>query len=40
MWIDRAASGEEKRYEVDPQTDWPKPFGVHFLSGLPINRLL
>jgi hypothetical protein len=40
VWIERTASGEEKRYDVDPETDWSTRFGVGFLSGLPIDWLL
>jgi putative cardiolipin synthase len=40
IWVERTASGEEKRYDVDPETDWGKRFGVGFLSGLPIDWLL
>jgi putative cardiolipin synthase len=40
IWIERNASGEETRYDVDPQTDWSKRFAVGFLSGLPIDWLL
>jgi putative cardiolipin synthase len=40
MWIERSASGEEKRYDVDPETDWSQRLKVGFLSGLPIDWLL
>ena len=40
VWIARTASGEEKRYDVDPETDWSTRFGVGFLSALPIDWLL
>jgi putative cardiolipin synthase len=40
IWIERGASGEEKRYDIDPETQWSKRFGVGFLSGLPIDWLL
>ena len=40
LWIERSASGEEKRYDVDPETDWSQRFKVGFLAGLPIDWLL
>ncbi len=40
VWAERTASGEEKLYDIDPETDWTKRFGVGFLSGLPIDWLL
>jgi putative cardiolipin synthase len=40
MWIERGASGEEGRYDVDPETDWGLRFKVGFLAGLPIDWLL
>jgi cardiolipin synthase C len=40
IWIEQGASGEEKRYDVDPETDWGKRLKVGFLSGLPIDWLL
>jgi putative cardiolipin synthase len=40
IWIERTAAGEEKRYDVDPETDWSKRFGVGILSSLPIDWLL
>jgi putative cardiolipin synthase len=40
IWIERTASGEEKRYDVDPETDGFKRWKVEFLSGLPIDWLL
>ena len=40
LWIDRSASGEEKRYDVDPETDWSQRFKVDFLADLPIDWLL
>ncbi len=39
-WVERSASGVEKRYDVDPQTDWRLRFKVGFLAGLPIEWLL
>jgi len=39
-WIERSASGEEKRYDVDPETDWSQRFIIDLLSGLPIDWLL
>ena len=39
-WTERTSSGEEKRYEDDPQTDWFKRWGVGFMSHLPIEWLL
>lgn len=38
--IEHTASGEEKRYDIDPETDWSKRFKVGFLPGLPIDWLL
>jgi putative cardiolipin synthase len=40
IWTERDASGQEVRYDVDPQTDWLKRFGLGLLSGLPIDWLL
>jgi cardiolipin synthase C len=40
VWIERTAAGEEKRHDIDPETDWSKRFSVGFLSGLPIDWLL
>jgi putative cardiolipin synthase len=40
VWIEHTASGEEKRYDIDPETEWSKRFKVGFLSGLPIDWLL
>ena len=40
LWIERTASGEEKRYDHDPQTDGFKRARVRFLSILPIEWLL
>jgi len=40
VWIEQTASGEEKRYDIDPETGWSKRFGVGFLSALPIDWLL
>jgi cardiolipin synthase C len=40
IWIERGDSGEERRHDVDPETQWSKRFGVGFLSGLPIDWLL
>lgn len=39
-WIERTASGEEKRYEDDPETDAFKRWRVGFMSHLPIDWLL
>ncbi len=40
IWIERTASGEEKRYDVDPETDGFKRWKVEVLSTLPIDWLL
>ena len=40
VWTERDASGREIRYDVDPQTDWVRRFGLDLLSGLPIDWLL
>jgi putative cardiolipin synthase len=40
VWIEHTSSGEEKRYDVEPQTDAFKRWKVEFLSGLPIDWLL
>ena len=40
LWIERTATGDEKRYDVDPETDAFKRFGVGVLSALPIEWLL
>jgi putative cardiolipin synthase len=40
IWTERDASGREIVYDVDPQTDWVKRFGLGLLSGLPIDWLL
>jgi cardiolipin synthase C len=40
LWIERTGSGEEKRYDVDPDTDALKRLKVEFLSILPIEWLL
>jgi putative cardiolipin synthase len=40
VWVERSASGAQRRYDVDPQTDWTLRFKVGFLAGLPIDWLL
>jgi putative cardiolipin synthase len=40
IWIERTPSGEEKRYDVDPETDGFKRWRVEFMSHLPIDWLL
>ena len=40
QWIERSASGEEKRYDHEPETSGLKRFGVQILSILPIESLL
>jgi putative cardiolipin synthase len=40
LWIERTASGEEKRYDHDPETDGFKRLRVELLSILPIEWLL
>ncbi len=40
VWIERTASGEEKRYDVDPETDGFERWKVEFMSLLPIEWLL
>jgi putative cardiolipin synthase len=40
QWIERTASGEEKRYDSEPETGTLKRWGVKFLSILPIEWLL
>jgi cardiolipin synthase C len=40
IWIERTASGEEKRYDADPETDGFKRWKVEVLSTLPIDWLL
>jgi len=40
VWIEHTATGEEKRYDVEPETDAFKRWKVEFLSGLPIDWLL
>ena len=40
LWIERTASGEEKRYDHDPETGAFKRGWVQFLSILPIEWLL
>ncbi len=38
-WVERTASGE-KRYDIEPETDWSTRMGVGLLSILPIEWLL
>jgi putative cardiolipin synthase len=40
IWIERTASGEERRYDYDPETDGWKRLQVQFMSILPIEWLL
>jgi putative cardiolipin synthase len=40
LWVERTASGEERRYDSDPETDAFKRARVQFLSILPIEWLL
>ena len=40
QWIERSASGEEKRHDHEPETSGLKRFGVQILSILPIESLL
>jgi putative cardiolipin synthase len=40
VWIERTASGEEKRYDTDPETDAFLRWRVGFMSVLPIDWLL
>jgi putative cardiolipin synthase len=40
LWIERTASGDEKRYDVDPETDAFKRWKVEFMSKLPIDWML
>jgi putative cardiolipin synthase len=40
LWIERTGSGEEIRYDTEPETDASKRFKVQFLSILPIEWLL
>ena len=40
QWIERTASGEEKRYDSEPETGLLKRWGVKLLSILPIEWLL
>ncbi len=40
LWVERTASGEEKRYDSDPETDAFKRARVQFMSILPIEWLL
>jgi putative cardiolipin synthase len=40
VWIERSASGEEKRYDHEPKTSALRRFGVQILSILPIESLL
>ena len=40
QWIERTSSGEERRYDHDPETSALKRLGVQFLSILPIEWLL
>ena len=40
LWIERTASGEERRYDSDPETDSWTRFKVQFMSILPIEWLL
>jgi len=40
QWIERSASGGEKRHDHEPETSALKRFGVQILSILPIEWLL
>ena len=40
QWIERTPSGQERRYDVDPETTFSKRLGVGLLSNLPIDWLL
>ncbi len=40
LWVERSASGDEKRYDADPETDAFKRARVQFMSILPIEWLL
>ncbi len=40
VWIERSASGEEKRHDREPQTSALKRLGVQILSVLPIESML
>ena len=40
QWIERSASGDEKRHDHEPETSGLKRFGVQILSILPIDSLL
>ena len=40
QWIERSASGDEKRYDTDPETTAFKRFSVELMSLLPIEWLL
>lgn len=40
VWIERIPGGEQRRYDVDPETDDWMRFKVRFMSILPIDWLL
>ena len=40
QWIERSASGDEKRHDHEPETSGLRRLGVQILSILPIESLL